>query len=267
MIRSVLLRCCLVLAGAVTVAVAPCAHAAEDSFGDAFWQFRASAGLDYSSGTYGATKTTDVVYSYVSFRAAKGPWTFKAVLPWLDVSGPAVLLDGSAAGTLANGRSRDASGLGDISLAATYSLESLYDRQLYVDFSARLKIPTASYTKGLGTGEVDGALQVDVAQAIGRFMPFITFGYRMDGEPAGYHVRDVLYGTAGLQFNVNDKVATGVLFDYRQAALRAAADPREGTAYVNWRVTRKWSLNVYAVAGFSQNSPSAGGGAVITYRW
>jgi hypothetical protein len=256
------------VAGAACIfALMPAASAAEDAFGDAFWQYRVSAGLDYSSGGYGASKTTDIAYSYVNVRAAKGPWTFKLILPWIDVSGPAVLLDGPGAGSIATGTSRNASGLGDITLSATYSLESLYDRQLYVDFTGRIKLPTASFSKGLGTGKTDGALQVDVAQGIGRFMPFITIGYKANGRPPGYHLRDIVYGTVGLQYNISDRTVVGAMFDYRQASLRTAADPREGTAYVNVRVTKKWSVNVYGVAGFSRNSPSAGGGAVITYRW
>ena len=240
---------------------------AQDSFGDAFWQFRTSAGVDYSSGKYGATTATDVVYTYASLRAMKGPWTFKVVVPWLSVSGPAVLLDAGTSGSVGTGANRQVSGLGDISVSASYSLEQFYNRGLFIDFTARLKTPTASFTKGLGTGKPDGAVQIDVAQSIGALMPFVTLGYRINGQPDGYHLRNVVYGTAGLQYNFSDKIATGVMFDYRQSALDVADDPREGTLYLNVKFTRSWGINVYGVAGFSRNSPSAGGGAVITYRW
>jgi hypothetical protein len=71
----------------------------------------------------------------------------------------------------------------------------------------------------------------------------------------------------GLQYTASDTVVTGVFFDYRQASIRRAADPREGTAYVNVKLSPKWALNVYGIAGFSRNSPDGGGGATITYRW
>ena len=199
---------------------------AQDSFNDAFWQFRATAGFDYSSGHYGADTATVITYSSTSFRADKGPWTFKAVLPWITLSGPAVLLDGAGGGSVGTGASRHESGLGDISLYGTYSLESLYSRGLFVDFTFRLKTPTASFSKGLGTGKPDEAFQIDAAQALGKFMPFVTAGYRVTGDPTGYNLRNIFYGTAGLQYSWSERIQTGAFFDYRQAALRTLADPR-----------------------------------------
>ena len=243
------------------------ASSAQESYGDVFWQYRATAGVDYSSGHYGAATTTDVVFTYVSLRADKGPWSLKAVVPWLSVSGPAVLLDGRGSGSIGTTPDRSVSGAGDINLSATYALERFYDRELFIDFTARLKIPTASFAKGLGTGQADGAFQIDVAKAFGNFMPFLTLGYKLNGSPVGYHLRHVLYGTVGVQYSFSESVTAGALFDYRQAALKTAEDPREGTAYVNIKLSPKWALNAYGVAGFSRNSPSGGGGATVTYRW
>ena len=39
------------------------------------------------------------------------------------------------------------------------------------------------------------------------------------------------------------------------------------TIFVNYRIAEAWSVNVYGVVGFSRNSPDAGGGVVLTYRW
>jgi hypothetical protein len=252
---------------AVFGAVLAAPASAQDAFGDAFWQFRASAGFDYSSGTYGAASKTDITYSYAMLRATKGPWTLKAVVPWMTLSGPAVLVDGAAGGSLASGQSRHVSGPGDINLYAGYSLQSLYPRGLFVDLTARVKVPTASFAKGLGTGKADGAFQIDVAQALGGFMPFATFGYRITGRPDGYQLRNIVYGTAGVQYGWSERLATGVLFDYRQTSLPSAADPKEGTAYVNYKFADAWSVNLYGLVGFSRNSPDGGGGVVLTYRW
>ena len=241
--------------------------AAQDAFGDAFWQYRASAGFDYSSGSYGAATKTDVSYSSATLRATKGPWTLKAVVPWMTLSGPAVLLDGAGSGSVATGQSRNVSGLGDLVFSGGYSVQSWYPRGLFVDFTLRVKAPTASASKGLGTGKADVAGQVDIAQAFGKFMPFATVGYRVTGNPAGYNLRNVVYGTAGLQYTLNQRFTAGALFDYRQTSLPGAADPKEGTAYLNIKIAEAWSLNVYGLAGFSRNSPDAGGGLVVPFRW
>ena len=258
---------------ALVMALVPFSVRAEDtSFDDAFWQYRASSGFDFSSGHYGASKSTEILYVPFTFQAAKGPWTLKAVIPWIRVSGPALLIDATgetAAGVRASG---SASGAGDINLSATYSLESLYNTGTFIDLTARVKAPTANFNDGLGTGAWDGAFQIDIAKSLngtgpGSFMPFGTLGYRLTGQPSGYSLRNVLYGSLGLQYTWTEHITTGLSYDARQAALRTAKAPQEATGYFNYRFNDGWSANVYAVAGLSENSPAGGGGVVVTYRW
>jgi hypothetical protein len=241
---------------------------AQDSFADAFWQHRARTGVDVSTGYYGADERTTVVYVPATLQAAKGPWTARAVFSYLLVSGPALLVDGSSAGdSLGERTSGKADGPGDINLYATYSFESLYDRGLFVDLTGRVKAPTASFDKGLGTGAWDFAVQLDAAQAIGNLVPFATLGYRFTGDPTGFALRDVVYGSAGLQYTLDDMFTAGAYYDIRQSSNRDAATPQEGTAYMNVRINSDWSLLLYGVKGFSDNSPTVGGGLSITYRW
>lgn len=240
---------------------------AQDSFADAFWQYRVSSGFDFSSGSYGAAKDTEILYIPVTLQAAKGPWTLRAVVPWIRVSGPALLIDGSAESIAGLRTSGAASGLGDINVSATYALNTFANAGLYVDLTARAKAPTASFSKGLGTGAWDGAFQADIAKVLGDFMPFATLGYRVSGQPRGFRLRNVVYGSVGLQYIWDENITTGVIFDVRQAALRTARTPQEGTGYANFKLSDDWSLNLYGVAGFSENSPNAGGGAVVTYKW
>ncbi len=255
----------LIVPGTITL---PSAALAQDSFADAFWQYRASTGIDVSSGYYGARERTTIVYVPATLQAAKGPWTARAVFSYLEVSGPALLIDGSSAGeSLGVRTSGKADGPGDINLYASYSFESLYDRGLFIDLTGRVKAPTASFNKGLGTGAWDFAVQLDAAQAIGDFVPFATLGYKFSGDPTGFALRNVVYGSAGAQYSLNDTITFGAYYDIRQSAIRGAATPQEGTGYVNVRLSDDWSLLAYGVKGFSDNSPTVGGGLSITYRW
>jgi hypothetical protein len=243
------------------------AAAAQDTFADAFWRFRATTGFDFSSGKYGADKATEVLYVPFTLQATKGSYTLKADVSWIRVSGPALLLDGSAVGTVPVRTSGSASGPGDINLYARYSVESLYDNNLFVDLTARVKVPVADFKDGLGTGEWDQSIQMDVASMFGNFVPFGAIGYRFTGEPTGYALRDVLYGTLGLQYTWSPRFATGMFYDVRQSSIPTAAAPQEGTAYANFKISDRLSLNVYGVLGFSKNSPNAGGGTFLTYQW
>jgi hypothetical protein len=184
----------------------------------------------------------------------------------LSVAGPALILDGAGGGALGQGADRKVSGLADVSLSAMYSLEQLYDRGVYLDVTARVKIPTASFRKGLGTGEGDLIVQGDLAVALGDVMPFATLGHKFTGVPPSLALRDVAFGSLGIQYAWDDRVATGVAFDYRQSTLRGAGDPQEGTVYLSHRFGEEWSFNLYGVIGFSKNSPAAGGGLMFTYR-
>jgi len=261
----VLPRSSVLLAGFLLCHTAPAL--AQDTFADAFWRFRGTTGFDFSTGRYGADKATEVLYVPFTLQATKGPWTLKTDVSWIRVSGPALLLDGSAVGTVPIRTSGSASGQGDINVYARYSVEQLYDRNVFVDITGRVKIPTASFTDGLGTGEWDQSLQVDVATVFGKFVPFGVIGYRFTGSPTGYTLRDVIYGTVGLQYTWSPRFATGLYYDVRQSSIPTAAAPQEGTAYVNFKINDAWSLNVYGVMGFSKNSPDAGGGSFITYQW
>jgi hypothetical protein len=243
---------------AVMCAVVGAAPAlAQDSFADAFWQFRVASGFDYSSGFYGATKPT-----------SKGPWSFKIATGWLSVTGPALLVDaGSADATAGIRTGGTAVGVADVNLYGTYSFDSVFGQNLFVDVTARLKAPAASFKEGLGTGEWDGALQLDAFSVFGKFMPFATLGYKVMGSPNGFTFRNVVYGSIGAQYTWTDRITTGISYDVRQASLRTAKTPQEGNAYILLKLSEKWSMTIYGVAGFSMNSPSSGGGLSLTYRW
>ena len=149
-------------------------------------RYRVNLGMDYTSGSYGADEKTEILYMPLSVQAQGGPWTVRAVVPWLHVDGPAIILDGADGGNVGTRDAESASGMGDLSLSLMYSFEQFYDRSLFIDVTARVKVPTASLDAGLGTGEPDAALQLDLAQAIGPLIPFATIGYKWAGVPAGF---------------------------------------------------------------------------------
>ncbi len=238
---------------------------AQDSFEDYFWSSRVTTGFDYSTGKYGLTEATQIAFLPVTLQTVRGPLTLKISGGGMRVTGPALILDGNAtAGTAAV--SRSVTGLADTSVSAMYSYRELYDRGIYIDLTARAKFPTASFAKGLGTGEVDGALQIDGAFAWGKVMPFATLGYKVNGSPDSLALRNVKFGSLGLQYALNERMSTGVSYDYRQSALATSSDPQEAMAYISYRFTDVWSLNLYGVGGMSKNSPAAGMGLTFTYR-
>jgi hypothetical protein len=244
----------------------PAPLSAQDSFQDYFWSTRVTSGFDYSAGTYGDSRATEIAYVPLTVQSSRGAWTLKAASGWMSVAGPALILDGAGSGAAGRGVDRHVSGIADLNLSAMYSIEPLYDSGIYLDLSARAKVPMASFRKGLGTGEGDLVLQSDLAVAVGNVMPFATLGYKFTGVPPTLRLRDVTFASLGLQYSWDERVSTGIAFDYRQSALRGSGDPQEGTLYLSYRFADEWSFNLYGVVGFSRNSPAAGAGLMFTFR-
>ncbi|HKJ72507.1 MAG TPA: hypothetical protein VKA19_00190 [Alphaproteobacteria bacterium] len=228
------------------------------------------SGFDYSSGKYGETSNTDILYFPLTVKYETGLWTLRATSAYIHIRGPANVVGGGTGQTfVANINpvgdvSRE--GPGDVLLGLTYSIDKFWDRGLSIDLTGKVKLPTASAAKGLGTGKTDFTGQIDVTQTWGRITPFATIAYRVIGRPAAYRLHNAWNGSVGLQYRISRKVGAGLSFDYRQSASDLSADPQELFGYVTIAVGPKWSLDLYGIAGLSDGSPGAAGGMQITFR-
>ncbi len=217
-------------------------------------------GFDYSSGNYGETERTDMLYLPLTIKYRSFPWTAKVTLPYISITGPAsvtaggngVLVDNS------NGSARETdSGLGDVTASLGFALDSLWEASgnTFVDITTRVKLPTADADARLGTGETDYQLQLDIAQAIGNSTPFVALGYRWIGDTDITDYNDVLYSSLGIDQKLTDTMGVGFSYDFMQATKDDADDRQELMGYIHWKVNQKISLNLYGVAGFTDASP------------
>ena len=227
------------------------------------------SGVDYSSGDYGEATKTDIVYVPLTVKYETGPWTLRATTSYIRIHGPANVVGGGDNGsiiTTGTNTRLSRSGPGDILLGLTYSLDSLWAKGWFIDFTGKVKVPTADENKGLGTGKTDFTAQLDLAKILGPITPFATLAYRKIGEPATYRLHDAWNGSIGVQYGISDSVSTGISFDYRESASPTGADPRELFGYVNVGLTEKWSIDLYGVAGLSDGSPDVAAGFQLTFR-
>lgn len=233
-------------------------------------QWRLSSGLDTSTGDYGDTQDTEI--AYVPFSAAyySGNWKSKATIGILEITGPGNVVGGGDSavviGKQGSGRRRTESGVGDLWLAETYSLPTSPLPDLFVDLSAKLKLPLADEDRGLGTGEVDYVLQADLFQAMGQITPMLTLAYKIKGDPPGAKLDDVWFVSVGADWRVRDGLNVGATLDVQQASTAASEDARELFAYVSSRLDRQWSATGYGYLGLSDGSPDLGLGVQLTYR-
>lgn len=231
------------------------------------WAF--TSGMDYSEGDYGQSIKTKITYIPFTGRYEINRWSFKATLPWLHIEGPGgVAGDGRVITGNSTGTTRTSkSGQGDIVAAATYSALMLNEQKFYLDLTAKVKLPTASESQGLGTGETDYTAAADAYKMFGNFTALATLGYRWLGEPAGVDLHNVWFGTVGGVYKINPQNNIGFTIDLREATSDSGTNLREYTLFYSHKFNETYKLQTYLVHGDTRSSLDWGGGAMLSILW
>lgn len=157
------------------------------------------------------------------------------------------------------------SGLGDVTLAAIYNLIDNPDSGWIVDLTGRVKIPTASESKGLGSGKTDYAVQANVDKYFGAFNLSAGLGYRWLGEPSGVNYDNVTYGSIGSGYKFSKATSMGFSYDWATAAVNGGAKPQEVSVFGSYRLNDNYKLSAVLYGGLSNASPDVGGGLTLHY--
>ncbi len=232
--------------------------------------FSLSGGASYTTGDYGAPEKTEILIVPVSARYRTGALRLSATLPYVRIDSPGTVFGGVDGGPIIvdpdtpMGR-RVRKGAGDLTLGGTYSIIGGRDGALLVDLGARVKLPTASKRKRLGTGKTDAAFSVDVSRQFGRVAPFANVAYRFFGDPQGWDLRNGFAASAGTSVQVGQSVAI-VSYDYSRAASRFIGDAHELFAGFSGPAAGRLGWTAFATVGLSDGAPDAGVGLLLTYR-
>ena len=119
-----------------------------------------SAGVEYSSGTYGGTEDIEDVYVPLSFAVRGDRVGLFVTVPYLSVRAPArTVIDPDGQPIPGTGETTTESGLGDVIASVTvYDLYYNADSHFAVDARGSFKLGFAVADRGLGTGENDLSL-------------------------------------------------------------------------------------------------------------
>lgn len=242
--------------------------AAEGMDRESALKFKVSAGFDYSSGDYGLTEDTDILFIPLSGQLDTRSWRFKVTVPWIRIEGPSGVVGGTDGPIIVDDPVApvvvENSGLGDIVAAVTYKVPPLGEGAPFIDLTGKVKFPTADRDKFLGTGEYDFTAQADVFQPFGNATVFATIGYRVLGDPDGRDLNNGVLASGGFAYKFNDSFSGGGILDWRQASTDTSDDPLEIVPYLVWRMHEDWSVQAYGVLGLSDGSPNAGGGLQVS---
>jgi len=227
-----------------------------------------SLGGYYSKGYYDQELPTRVRYLPYTHELSIPNWRFKASLPVLEIAGPGnILVDiGNVGGD--PGALVSESGVGDLTLSATWEMPLWSENAPFLDITASLKVPTADEQRGLGTGKPDAGIQVDAYQVIGGFTTFASLGYRYRHRSAVFEgLKDSFNASLGLTRPLGESLQAGLIYDFRQAPSKFSGETHDWLPYLSGAIKPELSLMVYWIEGFTVDSADTALGVQITRRW
>jgi hypothetical protein len=236
------------------------------SYAEGNWRY--SAGASYMEGDYGESQDTEMWFFPVSARYTEGDWSGKISSSWIDLDGPADVVATGDGGTVNRGNStgtRSESGLGDTWVSATYSAPPVSQENIYLDFTGKIKIPTADEDDGLGTGETDYTLQVEGYKSIDAWTPMGTVAYKIKGDPDDSSLDNVWYLSGGADYKLNNEQNIGLTLDYQEASSSGSDDILEIFGYLGQKIDAHNRLSIYGILGLDDGSPDFGIGIQWSY--
>ena len=222
-----------------------------------------NAGVDYSSGDYGDTVDTEFLALPIGVKYQAENWYVKAATSYLDVKGPSGVIPGDGGVSNPGGAVTSRSGIGDTWLTAGYSLG--VGGSTWFDAVGKVKLPTASEAKSLGTGTTDFVAQGELLHSFGNVSVSAFGGRRFNGESTLFALRDVWLGGAGVYVNA-DRATFGVDYDYRQGATVTSPAVSEVTGSLTYKLSDSLRLQGYGYTGLADGSPDIGGGLQVLVR-
>ena len=204
----------------------------------------------FARGDYGLASDTDVFIALVTPTYESGNWRVQASLPYVHLSGPATVVGNTGAPTV----SRTVSGLGDASLTITRKLDP-EPHGWSTSIGTKFKFPTADDAKGLGTGEMDYAIQADVIKTGGPVIPFATIGYQYLGRNASYPMKSGVFATAGFATVVSTGNTLGLATNWRQRTIRDGKAAFEAMLFAQHALNQRSHIQVFVMRGFTDASP------------
>lgn len=225
-----------------------------------------STGLSYATRD-GELGRTDYYRTPFTARLVKGRLRLSASIPYLSVTGPGVAdSDGEDDGGTIITDEGTRRGFGDLRLTARYQIPKSALGGFGLDLLSQVKVPTASRKKGLGTGEVDVALGAELSRDVGKFEPFVSAQYRINGDRPDFDYRNSIAASVGTAVRLGRLSRASISYDYSQSRIKGRSGSHSLGAGMTTRLSRRFSLSGSGAIGLSERAPDFSVGTVITWR-
>src|SRR5262249_37708367 len=235
-----------------------------------------SSSVNYSIGDYGTNKDTTIVY--VPFTCGVRPvdtlW-INVTVPWIYQNSQNVVVTGGGVATRKKAKGKFAqpatatteSGLGDVLLRVSYVL--LDEKPFLPEIApyVKIKFPTADADRGLGTGEFDETIGVDLSkQIIGPLYGYVTVAYTFIGSPPGADFHNSFGWSVGAAYTLIPGLSFFAFLDGSTAISPGQADPLELRVGAEYRLFNALKLTGAVGRGLSDGAADWGLAASLTLR-
>lgn len=256
-------------------------------------QWRVSATVNYSSGSYGTDSRTNILYAPMTIRRVFQDGDLSITIPFVSISGTGSvrLVGGSPTRTSSNtahlsstltaatgggkkpGSSPQSSattdsGIGDIILRGRYYLIEEDGVAPLVALTGRIKLPTADADHGLGTGEFDEGIGLELTKTLtDRWLAYLDGGYNVIGDAPGANFNNQWWYAVGLGHDITDHLHMSLYYEEYRALVSTVSNARDLLALTNYVVDDAVHLTGSLLLGLSNGAPSYGIGAGVRFRF
>lgn len=151
------------------------------------------------------------------------------------------------------------SGLGDLLLKGRFYLLEEKDLVPTLALTGKIKFPTASDDKGLGTGKFDegGGIELN-HHFLEQWLWYLDMSYMVIGSPAGQDLRNQFAVDGGVGYEFSPKILASLFYEERTAILSGEPDPRSLLLNGSFKVTDIIRLSTLLEIGLSNGAPDFG---------
>ena len=158
--------------------------------------------------------------------------------------------------TRAPGQNVTTAGIGDIILRGRYYVVEENDYIPLIALTGRLKLPTASASQGLGTGEMDEGVGTEVSKRLGeQWITFLDGGFNVIGRPDGLNLRNQWWYDVGGGYYFTKDLLGSVYFEEYRSLVSGLQNIRDVFLGMNYVASSAWRFNGGVALGVSNGAP------------
>lgn len=217
--------------------------------------WRASVGGEYSR--YDGGGGANAWMGYAALSLTYGRWTVGVSGSYQQVDAMIILPDRSEP------LHHDVEGFGDANLSLRYDMNESWTGPWLASVAGRVKIPSGSARKGLGSGKPDVTLSADVLRPLGVATVFFTGAHTWRGETDGLPRNNTWNAAAGADLRLSFRWNAGASYEWRALPLRG--DTSNVYGYGRYRLNDTTAVTAYMIAGLDPLSPDYGAGLQISF--